>query len=284
MAQILVLAGMSGAGRSSAAAVLEDLGWLVIDNLPASLMSKVAELVESNHGERQKVALVVGRGGADSVEEIAGAFSELRKGSVPVRLLFLEASDEALVRRFEGTRRRHPIGEGPLSEAITEERKRLAKLKDAADLVIDTSDLNVHQLRDRLVAIFERADPGKLLQVSVMSFGFSYGIPVDVDMVIDCRFLPNPHWVPELRNHTGRDEAVRNWVLSQSLTKEFLAKLEDLLALSLPGYVREGKSYLSIAVGCTGGKHRSVVVAEEVASAIAARGFQPKVIHRDIDK
>jgi RNase adapter protein RapZ len=198
-----------------------------------------------------------------------------------VRVLFLDAADDVLVRRFEGTRRRHPVDADTVGEGIERERESLATIKAQADVRIDTTELNVHQLRDRLVDLFE-PDPVGGMRTSVVSFGYQHGIPLDVDLVFDCRFLPNPHWVDELRPLTGLDAAVRDYVLAQPDTKEFLARLDDLFALVLPGYVKEGKTYLSVAVGCTGGRHRSVVLAEEVARSMEAHGFRPVVNHRDL--
>jgi RNase adapter protein RapZ len=284
VSDFLVITGLSGAGRSTAADTLEDLGWFVIDNLPPSLIGKVAELVGVPGSETERVALVVGKGGEEHLEDTSPALSALRATGARVRVLFLDASDDVLVRRFEETRRRHPLmGEGVV-ESIVRERELLEPIKVQADMVIDTSDLNVHQLRDRLVDLFSRDDPTIAMQTSVVSFGFKHGIPLDADVVFDCRFLPNPHWVEELRPFTGLDQPVREYVLSQPETSVFLEKLGDLMGLLLPGYVREGKSYLTVAVGCTGGQHRSVVIAEEVARLIEARGFKPNVNHRDVER
>lgn len=283
---------MSGAGRSSAAAVLEDLGWFVIDNVPPSLIVRVAELVagrsqpdaEGGAPQNDRIAFVVGRGGADYVSNLSPVLDSLRDSGEWVHVLFLDASDEVLVRRFEGTRRRHPLtGEGVVS-AIEAERRLVQPIRDRADVVVDTSDLNVHELRARLVGIFEKSADESALRINVVSFGFKYGLPLDVDLVLDCRFLPNPHWVEELRPLSGLDEPVRSYVLSQPEAKAFLDKLDDLMGLLLPGYVREGKSYLSVALGCTGGRHRSVAVAEELAEAMRRRGFRPSVTHRDVKR
>ncbi len=284
MAEYLIVTGLSGAGRSTAADALEDHGWLVIDNLPPSLIPRVSDLVAHPGSQSQKVVLVSGRGGAEYVDELTAALGQLRRMGNQVRVLFLEASDEVLVRRFKGTRRRHPVPADSVAEGILRERQVLDAIKGQADLVIDTTDLNVHQLRDRVVELFERPDSAAGMQTSVVSFGYKHGIPLDVDMMIDCRFLPNPHWVDELRPHTGLQEPVREYVMAQPETKEFLAKLDELLDLVLPGYVKEGKAYLSIGVGCTGGRHRSVVLAEEIARSLEARGFNPAVQHRDLQR
>ena len=285
MSEFLIVTGLSGAGRSTAADALEDQGWFVIDNLPPALIGKMTELVSRPGSETEKMALVVGRGG-EGVDELLPAIEDLRNSSERLRVLFLDAADEALVRRYEGTRRRHPVfGEGVgVMEGIARERALLEPIKETADIVIDTTELNVHQLRERLVDFFTHDDPAAAMQVTVVSFGYKHGLPLDLDNVIDCRFLPNPHWVDDLRPLTGLDEPVRDYVLGQPETKEFLDKLEELFGLLLPLYVREGKSYLSIGVGCTGGHHRSVVLAEELARRIGETGFNPLVVHRDVNR
>ncbi len=283
MAEYLIVAGLSGAGRSSAAATLEDLGWFVIDNLPAALITKVAELASRPGSERDRFCFVVGRGGAEAMAEVPPAIAALRSSGARVRVCFLDASDEVLVRRFEGTRRRHPLEAEGVLEAIRRERALLAPLRDEAEVVIDTSDASVHDLRARLAELFANRDR-TAMDTAVVSFGFKHGLPIDVDLVFDCRFLPNPHWVESLRPHTGLDPEVREFVLSSPEAKELLARLTDLIGFLLPAYVREGKSYLSIAIGCTGGRHRSVVIAEELAQAITALGYHPTVHHRDIDR
>jgi UPF0042 nucleotide-binding protein len=281
MSEFLIITGMSGAGRSTAGATLEDVGWFVIDNMPPALIPKVAELVGMPGSETERVALVVGRGGTEYLDELGPAVKSLRASGDRVAVLFLDASDEALVRRFEGTRRRHPVGGEGVIEAIAQERAVLAPIKDEADIVLDTTEMNVNQLRSRLAELFEDHEPTAGMQTTIVSFGFKHGIPLDVDLVFDCRFLPNPHWVEELRPLTGSDPPVRDFVMSQPETAEFLERLDGLLGFLLPAYAREGKSYLSIGVGCTGGRHRSVVLADELARRIAARGFNPTVHHRD---
>lgn len=278
----VIITGMSGAGRSTAADTFEDLGWFVIDNLPPALVGKVADLVDRPASETPRVALVVGTGAY--LVDLAPALEHLRERGAKVRVLFLEARDDVLVRRFEGTRRRHPVEAEAVGDAVAQERVLLEPLKAEADVVIDTSDLNVHQLRDRAIDLFALDDPTQTMRVSVLSFGYKHGLPLDVDLVLDCRFLPNPHWVDELRPQTGLDEPVRDYVMSQKETSQFLDKIEDLLQLLLPAYVREGKAYLGLAVGCTGGRHRSVVLAEEIARRIESHGFSPTVSHRDMDR
>ncbi|MCU1450912.1 MAG: rapZ, partial [Acidimicrobiales bacterium] len=244
----------------------------------------VSELVQAPGSTTERVALVVGTGPLlEYLDELPGALETLRSTGSRVRILFLEASDEVLIRRYENTRRPHPLAGERVSEAIEQERLALDPVKGQADVVVDTSELNVHQLRDRLLDIFA-GDAEHDLQTNVVSFGFKHGVPLDVDMVFDCRFLPNPHWVDELRPQTGLDEPVREYVLGQPETDAFLTKVDDLMALLLPAFVKEGKSYLSIAVGCTGGRHRSVVLAEELARLLAKRGFEPTVQHRDITR
>jgi UPF0042 nucleotide-binding protein len=281
----VVIAGLSGAGRSTAGATFEDLGWFVIDNLPPTLMGEVAGLVAKPGSQDERVALVVGRaGGEEYVEEITPALQSLRATGNRVRVLFLEASDEVLIQRFEGTRRRHPLAAEGVFESIGRERALFQPIRTEADVVVDTSDLNVHQLRERLVLLFGDEDVGAGMQTQVVSFGYKHGIPRDVDLVLDCRFLPNPHWVEDLRPQTGLDQPVRDYVMSQPETSEFLSRLDNLLELLLPAYVKEGKTYLSVAVGCTGGQHRSVVLAEEIAALLRRRGFRPTVAHRDVDR
>ncbi|HEX2024466.1 MAG TPA: RNase adapter RapZ [Acidimicrobiales bacterium] len=282
MSEFLIITGLSGAGRSQAADTFEDLGWFVIDNMPPALIPKVTELVEAPGSTTERVALVVGTGAY--LDEITPALDQLRKSASRVRILFLEATTEVLVRRYENTRRRHPLAEDErVSEGIERERELLDPIKAEADVVVDTSDLNVHQLRERLLDLFAR-DTEHGLTTSLVSFGYKHGLPLDVDLVFDCRFLPNPHWVESLRPLTGLDEKVREYVCSQPETGEFLQRLDGLLALLLPAYVKEGKSYLSIGVGCTGGTHRSVVIAEELKRMLERRGYSPTVSHRDVDK
>jgi UPF0042 nucleotide-binding protein len=283
VSEFVVITGLSGAGRSQAGDDLEDLGWFVIDNLPPSLIPKVAELAGAPSSSTDRVALVVGTGPYHS--EVMPAIDELQQRGDRVRILFLEAATDVLVRRYEGTRRRHPLaGLHSLGEAIEAERALLRPVRERADVVVDTTDLNVHELRDRIVDLFgdEAGDHG--MQTMVLSFGYKHGLPLDVDLVFDCRFLPNPHWEDELRPLTGLDEPVRRYVLDREITGEFLERLGDLLRLVVPGYVDEGKSYLSIAVGCTGGHHRSVVIANEVAAVLESLGHSPTVMHRDIKR
>ena len=282
MSEFVVVTGNSGAGRSVAANVLEDLGWFVIDNLPPALISKVEELADAPGSTIDNVALAV-PGGAN-VSELLSAIVDLRASGARVRILYLESTTEALVRRYESTRRRHPYGDMSLSEAIESEQAALEPVKAEADLVVDTSELNVHELRPRLVEAFGPDSPTTGMQTQVVSFGYKHGLPLDVDIVLDCRFLPNPHWVEELRPLTGLDPAVSDYVLGQAMTATFLERMERLLALLLPAYVREGKTYLTIAFGCTGGQHRSVAIAEAVGWMLGRLGHEPTVTHRDVGK
>jgi RNase adapter protein RapZ len=282
---VTIITGMSGAGRSEAANVLEDLGFFVIDNLPPQLITKVAELARGQ--DRTRYALVVDVRSGDFLAALGDALSQLRLEGGRSRIVFLDASDDVLVRRYEATRRRHPLAEGGgVIDGITRERALLEPLKGEADVIVDTSGFNVHELRARLRELFadEAAAQHARLQTSVVSFGYKHGLPLDVDVVLDCRFLPNPHWVESLRPLTGKDAAVRDYVLGQPDTKQFLDELDRLFALLLPAYEREGKSYLSIGVGCTGGRHRSVVLADELAATLARRGHPARVHHRDVDR
>lgn len=280
----MVITGLSGAGRSQAADILEDLGWFVIDNLPPALIPKVAELAQAPGTSISKIVLVVGTGPYHS--DALPALAELRAQGFRLRIAFLEASTDVLVRRYESTRRRHPLATADLTlaEAIEQERDVLQPVKAEAHVVIDTSDLNVHQLRSRMLDLFAADAPAGGMQTTITSFGYKHGLPLDTDLVIDCRFLPNPHWIEELRPHTGLDTDVRDYVLGQALSQAFLAQLEGLLGLLLPAYVAEGKSYLTVAFGCTGGRHRSVAIAEAVAASLRAQGADLRVTHRDIDR
>ena len=280
----MVITGLSGAGRSRAADVLEDLGWYIIDNLPPALIGSVADLADAPDATITNVVLVVGTGPYHS--EALPALDALRRQGNRLRIVFLEAATDELVRRYESTRRRHPLGveDRTLGESIEEERRVLQSVKAEADVVIDTTELNVHQLRSRMLDLFAADAPAGGMQTTVLSFGFKHGLPLDTDLVIDCRFLPNPHWVEALRPQTGLDEPVRDYVLAQPLTAEFLGQINGLLTTLLPASVAEGKSYLTVAFGCTGGRHRSVAIAEAVAGALRDEGFHLRVTHRDLDR
>lgn len=277
-----MITGMSGAGRSQAANTLEDLGWFVIDNLPPALIPRVAELAHGPRSQNPRVALVVGA--AQSVDEVAAAISELRSSGATVRVLFLDAVTEVLVRRYESTKRRHPLTEGSLTAAIEQERTLLSSVRESADVVIDTSAKNNYDLRSQLADLFGGDALGDSMQTTVMSFGYKYGLPGDVDVVIDCRFLPNPYYDETLRPLSGLDEPVVEFLSDEPLTAEFLVRLENLLELLVPAYRAEGKSYLTIAMGCTGGRHRSVAMAEALSRSLATAGETVRVSHRDIEK
>jgi len=288
LSEFLVVTGMSGAGRSTAAATLEDLGWFVIDNVPAALIMKMVEMIDLPGSEIERVALVIGRGGANTgveyFEDLADVLDALRQTRNRVTVLFLEAADDVLVRRYEGTRRRHPIDARGVEESIADERRLLGPVRDRADLLIDTGELNSNQLRTRILEAFDNNSADSNMQTSVVSFGYKHGIPLDVDIVFDCRFLPNPFWVEELRPYSGLDAPVRDYVLSQPESLDFLAKVDDLLTAILPSFIREGKSYLTIAMGCTGGRHRSVALAEALATRLGGHGHPTSVFHRDVDR
>ncbi|MEL7208082.1 MAG: RNase adapter RapZ [Actinomycetota bacterium] len=279
----MVIAGVSGAGRSSAADNLEDMGWFVIDNLPPRLIPSVADLAQGTGGDYERVALAVGT--TTDLDVVLPSIAKLRTAEARVRILFLDASTEILVRRYESTRRRHPLTAegGTLAGAIEAERALLEPVKAEADVIVDTTELNVHQLRDRVRELFDD-DEGDGMAVRVESFGYKHGLPLDVDLVFDCRFLPNPYWEEELRESTGLDEPVRDFVLGKDEAARFLAGLEGLLDPLLPAYETEGKAYLTIAFGCTGGHHRSVAIAEAMAEWLRERDYTPTVTHRDIDR
>ena len=284
MAEFVIVTGMSGAGRSTTAASLEDLGWFVIDNLPAPIIPRLGELVATAGADAQRVALIAGRRGAGDVTELLEAIERLREGSHIVRVLYLDAPDDVLVRRYEGTRRRHPRTSRGVEEAIAEERLSLEGLRRDADIVLDTGELNVNQLRNRITEMFSEQQAEELMRTTVMSFGFKHGLPLDVDMVFDVRFLPNPHWVDELREQVGLDDPVRDYVLSSPEALRFVDQVEAMLRDLLPAFRREGKAYLTIGVGCTGGHHRSVAISEELARRLRADGLAISLFHRDIER
>ena len=284
--EILILTGMSGAGRSTVAHSLEDLGWYVVDNLPPSLLPALAK--QSSDGELPALAVVVDVRGGKFFDDLNAALANLKNDGIHFRLLFLDASDQSLVARFESTRRPHPLQGGDrISDGIDRERAKLHELRESADVVIDTSNLNVHQLAKRTSEIFaEGMIEG--VRLNVLSFGYKYGIPVDADLVLDCRFIPNPHWVPELRPLTGLDQAVSDRVFSNEGVTEFVGDYVKLIKDMLPGYIREGKKYLTIAIGCTGGKHRSVAISTEIAKQLGQTGtdlaISAHAVHRDLGR
>jgi len=279
--KVAVITGMSGAGRSVSAGALQDMGWFVIDNLPGALVSKVGELASSGSGGYERVALIMGAYDEAMSAEIEALHSKVDR----LTLLFLEASTDVLVRRFESTKRKHPqLVDQTLVEAIDEERALLQQARAGADLVIDTSELNPHELRERLALHFDDKEVPTAMRLTLESFGFKYGLPQDVDMVFDVRFLPNPHWEPDLRPLSGKDPEIQDYLLERDLAQEFLTKLDEMLDSLIPAFEDEGKSYLTIAFGCTGGRHRSVAVTETMAKRLTNKGRHPSVVHRDIDK
>ena len=282
--EILIVTGMSGAGRSTVGNALEDLGWYVVDNLPPQMLRPLVELVERAGTTLPKIAAVVDVRGGKLFADLNEIVESLRDGT-QIRVLFLEATDSALVRRFEQVRRPHPLQEdGTILDGIRAERARMLEMRESSDLIIDTSDLNIHQLSTKIADSFAAADtPG--LQVTVLSFGFKYGLPTDADLVADMRFLPNPFWVPELRPFTGRDTEVSDYVLAQEGASEFVTNYLAAITPVLAGYQRENKRHATIAIGCTGGKHRSVAVAEEFAARLRnLPGVAVSVKHRDLGR
>ena len=282
---LVLITGMAGAGRSQASKALEDLGYFVIDNLPAELISDVvarADLPESPH---TRLSVVVDTRGGMDFDELNLVMQRLAADGVPTTTLFLDADDDVLTKRFEETRRPHPVPGATLVESIAEERRILEGVRSGADLEIDTSELNVHELRSLITASFADGVEDHALRVSVTSFGFKHGLPRVSDLVFDVRFLPNPHWVEELRPLTGLDDAVKDHVLGHADTREFLERLDDMLSFLVPKYQREGKSYLTIAIGCTGGRHRSVAIAEHVAAYLGEMDdIEVAVRHRDVTR
>ena len=277
---IVIITGMSGAGRSTAARSLEDLGWYVVDNLPPALLPTMLDLAD--RASLPGVAAIVDVRSAGFSTDLKSAIAALAERGVSPQVVFLEASERALVQRFENVRRPHPMQDsGTITEGISAERELLREVRGDSDIVLDTSSMNVHQLRSRMHTYFAGDSPTKL-RLNIVSFGYKYGVPVDADLVADCRFLPNPHWVPSLQPLTGLDAGVRDYVLAQPGAEDFLAAYLTVLAVSLPGFEREGKRYVTLAVGCTGGKHRSVAIAEQIAARLGSRDVT--VSHRDLGR
>ena len=277
---IVIITGMSGAGRSTAANALEDLGWYVVDNLPPALLPTMLDLAD--RASLAGIAAIVDVRSAGFSTDLKSAIAALAERGASPQVVFLEASDRALVQRFENVRRPHPMqDQGTITEGISAEREMLREVRGDSDIVLDTSSLNVHQLRDRMHAYFA-ADSAGAVRLNIVSFGYKYGVPVDADLVADCRFLPNPHWVPSLQPLTGLDAGVRDYVLAQPGAEEFLDAYLTVLEVSLPGFEREGKRYVTLAIGCTGGKHRSVAIAEQIAARLGDRDVT--VSHRDLGR
>jgi RNase adapter protein RapZ len=283
--EVTIITGLSGAGRSEAAKALEDFGWFVIDNLPPALISKMMPLVFAKGSDIQRVALVIDARGGQFFAEAAQELEKLRREQSNFRMLFLDASDETLVRRYDATRRVHPLApDESVAVGIQRERELMRFFRDGADLLIDTSDMSVRKLRSKLAAYFEDETPTEGLKITMISFGYKYGLPLDADIVFDVRFLPNPHWIDELRPLSGADEPVQEYVLSHDTSQQFIERTRDLLEVLVPGYQAEGRHYLTVAIGCTGGRHRSVVLAERVAALIREHELSVRVIHRDVER
>jgi UPF0042 nucleotide-binding protein len=285
--ETVVITGLSGAGRSAAAKCFEDLGYYVVDNLPAALIATLMDLGSKSQGAVTQLAVVMDVRSRAFTSDLRGVVRDLNERGLRPRVLFLEASDDVLVRRFENVRRAHPLqGSGRLIDGIAAERELLAPLRDVADLVLDTSNRSVHELRHAIESAFAGgALAGQpTLRATVVSFGYKYGLPVDADLIVDVRFLPNPYWIPELRELTGVDEEVKDYVLSQEGAMAFLDQYAAILKIIGAGYRRESKRYLTLAVGCTGGKHRSVVMSQQLANRLEADGIKATVVHRDLGR
>ena len=281
--ELVLVTGMSGAGRSTAARALEDLGWFVVDNLPPSLLPQAIEEIKTDIDDA-RLAVVVDVRGGKIFEDLADSLQQVLEAGIDLRVLFLEAGDNELVRRFESSRRPHPLqGSGGILDGLVRERTLLGDLRARADIVIDTSALNVHELRRKVEAAFGGNDRVQL-RATVMSFGFKYGLPLDADIVNDVRFLPNPYWVPELRDLTGLDPDVSDYVTGMPEAREFLDRMASMVDLVSEGYLREGKRYVTVGIGCTGGKHRSVAMAENLAARLVKVGVEVLVVHRDLGR
>ena len=281
--ELVIITGMSGSGKASVLKAFEDLGYYCVDNLPVELITRFAELAVQSE-ETRRTALVVDVREGTKLGKLPGILKFVRR-MIPTKVVFLEASDAVLLRRFSETRRPHPLGaDAPVKSALKEERRHLSAIRRVADFVIDTSKFNVHELRAHIKERFHEQSPEKSILVSSVSFGFRHGVPEDADLVFDVRFLPNPHFVPEFRPLTGRHPKVAKYIRSFPQTKEFISRISDLLIYLLPHYIHEGKSYLTIAFGCTGGQHRSVMIAEEVGKHLRRAGYRVKVVHRDSPK
>ena len=285
--EILVISGMSGAGKSTIAHTLEDLGWYVVDNLPPALLENLIDLVNVS---MKRIAVVIDVRGRAFFNDLKQSLAQLADQGVSRKILFIDASDEVLVRRFESTRRPHPLqGSDRILDGITKERERLREVKDSADLVIDSSSLNIHQLEKKINEYFIE-DSNADLRVNILSFGYKYGIPIDADLVVDCRFIANPHWIPKLRPLTGLDKQVSDEILKSENVQEFLSKYQALFETMALGFITEGRRYLTLAIGCTGGKHRSVAITQElvskltVGSKLSKYKIETKGLHRDLGR
>jgi UPF0042 nucleotide-binding protein len=281
--QLVILTGLSGSGKSTVLRAFEDMGFYCVDNLPVELIPIFAELHAAGEGDFARAALLVDAREGAQLQKLPALLKHLRRQH-PIALVFIDAGEDALLRRYSETRRPHPFGKHlSVRESLGHERKLMEPIRKLADVVIDTSKFNVHELRHFVTERFKNPEKRPML-VSLVSFGYRYGVPTDADLVFDVRFLPNPHFVPRLRKYTGQDPKVRSYIRSFPQTGEFLKRIEGLLVYLMPHYIGEGKSYLTIAFGCTGGRHRSVMLAESVSGALAKRGYSTKVVHRDIEK
>jgi UPF0042 nucleotide-binding protein len=280
---VLVVTGMSGAGRSTAGNILEDMGYTVIDNLPPRLLALAAQSHDMPQLHKHLAVIIDSRGGLD-MDELRSAMDELAREGVLTRVVFLDAEDDVIVSRYEENKRPHPLGAETITESIGAERDLLSDLREAADVIVDTSSLNVHELRDRLNTQFSEEEMTRPMRVSIRSFGYKHGTPRGADLLLDVRFLPNPYWVPELRDLRGTDEAVAEYVMQDENAKEFVDRVDDLLNFLIPRFEAEGKSYLSVGIGCTGGHHRSVAIAEELGRRLGQHDVKAAVRHRDINR
>ena len=283
--KIVVLTGLSGSGKSTAIRALEDLGFFCVDNLPPVLLPKFIELCKASSGEISRVAMVMDVRGRAFMKEYPAIFKELKKKGEKINILFLESSDEVLVRRFKETRRQHPLAEkGSVLEGIKRERDKLSDLRMLASEILDTSSFTVHQLREVILQLFSKISSKKKMSITLTSFGYKFGIPYDNDLIMDVRFLPNPFFVSELRDLSGNDESVHNYVMRNEVAEKFQKKFLSLINFLIPQYEKEGKTYLTLGVGCTGGQHRSVVVINSLKKSLSKKGYLMRVVHRDLGK
>lgn len=284
--RFVIVTGLSGAGKTQATRALEDLGYFCVDNLPPKLISKFAEMCAQSGGNIEKIALVIDIRGGIFFEDFFETLNYLKQNDFKYEILFLEATDEILIKRFKESRRSHPLSpEGRVLNGITQEREKLREIKNVADIIIDTSKYEIRHLREKInIAYGDHTYPEKQLSVTVLSFGFKYGIPVDSDLVFDVRFIPNPFYIPELKQYSGNDEPVKEYVLRQSETVTFIEKLVDMLKYLIPNYIKEGKRQLIISIGCTGGRHRSVAIANEVYERLNKENYNSRIEHRDVSE
>ena len=283
--RILIITGMSGAGKTQVMRTLEDLNYFCVDNLPPALIPKFAELCMQTEGKVNRIAFVIDIRGGEFFEEMVGVLDEMKLNGTKYELLFLDASDEVLIRRYKETRRRHPLAnEGSLSQGITKEREKVGNVRAKATHILDTTNTTTTDLRDKIIALYGSGDSLSKMNVIIQSFGFKHGIPLDCDMMFDVRFLPNPFYVPELKMLTGNDQEVMTYIWNYQITSEFTKKLEDMVLFLLPEYEKEGKSQFTIAIGCTGGNHRSVFIANKLCDFLRGHDYETQVAHRDLNK